>query len=494
MTQHVSALVVGAGVSGLACAHALQKAGADVLLVEASQRAGGMIRSERREGYLLELGPQSFSGTQPILELCRDLRIDDQLVEAPARAPRFLLIDGDLRPVPLNPPAFFASSLFGARTKWSLLRDVFGHSAPPESDESIADFTRRKFTPELLDKLAGPFVSGIYAGDPEKLSLRAAFPQLYEAERSAGSVVRGMLRGAKERAKAARVGPASASNDSTGHDSPSPKRRRPTLQTFREGNETLPKAMAAHLGAAVRTGCCVAEVRQNEPSQRKDERQKYSIVLNTASGTEQLTAENLVLATATDVTARLLQNVSPALSAALAMIEYAPIGVVSLGYAKSAVARALDGFGFLIPRPEKVRTLGTVWNSSLFPRRAPAGHVLLTSFVSGATDPDATLMPEAEVVSLVNREIAPILQIQAAPVFSQVTVYRKALPQYNVGHCQRLDTIRKTQEANPGLFLTGNYFSGPAIGACIEHALSVAEAVGARAKAAATGANAMAAR
>jgi protoporphyrinogen/coproporphyrinogen III oxidase len=484
MVKQVSTLVIGGGISGLACAYALQKAGVDVLLVEAAERTGGMIRSERREGYLLELGPQSFSGTQTILDLCRDLGIENELIEAPAGAPRFLLIGGELRAAPLSPPAFFASSLFGANTKWSVVRDVFGHSAPPESDESVAEFTRRKFSAELLDKLVGPFVSGIYAGDPEKLSLRAAFPSLYEAERSAGSVIRGMLRGAKEKARATRAGAASASGGSAERDSTARKKRRPTLQTFREGNETLTRSLTARLGAAARTECCVAEIRRPAKSQDARSRQNYLVVLSGRHGAEQIAVENLALATPTDVSARLLRDASPELSAALSSIEYAPIAVVSLGYAKSAVARELDGFGFLIPRSENVRTLGTVWNSSLFTGRAPAEHVLLTSFAGGATDPGATLLAEAEIVSLVHREIAAILRIQAEPVFSQAMVYRRALPQYNLGHGERLHVMRRAQEAIPGMFLTGNYFSGPAIGTCIEQALAVADSVQARVRAA----------
>jgi protoporphyrinogen/coproporphyrinogen III oxidase len=473
MNQHVSALVVGAGVSGLVCAHALRKAGVDVLLVEKSEHARGLIRSERRDGYLLELGPQSFSGTPQILELCRELGMESEIIEAPARAPRFLLIHGELRAAPLSPPAFFASSLFGAKTKWSLARDVFGHSTPPECDESIAGFTRRKFTTELLDKLVGPFVSGIYAGDPERLSLRAAFPRLYEAERSAGSIVRGMIGGAKAKPKAA-----AGTSDGVA------KRRRPTLQTFRNGNETLMKALAAGLGEALRINCAVAEVWRDAPPQAGGSRANYSVVLNAENGREQVTAENLVLATPTDVSAELLENVSGDLASQLAAMEYTPMVVVSLGYAKAAIGRELDGFGFLIPRTEKVRTLGTVWNSSLFPGRAPSGHVLLTSFVGGATDPEAALLPEAEIVALVHREIAAILQIQAIPSFSQVTVYRRALPQYNLGHSEKLAVIRKAQEAVPGLFLAGNYFRGPAIGTCVEQALSVAEAVRTRVQAA----------
>ena len=229
MPTHVPTLVVGAGISGLALTYYLRKSGIDAQLLEASPRPGGVIRSERLDGFLLELGPQSFSGTPQLLDLCRDLGIENELLEAPPRAPRYSSYNGQLKAAPLSPPAFFASSLFSAKTKASILRDLFGRSTPPDADESVASFTRRKFSAELLEKLVAPFVSGIYAGDPERLSLRAAFPQLHEAERSADSVIRGMMRAAKSK--------------------PGPKQR-PTLQTFREGNETLIKALAANLGPA----------------------------------------------------------------------------------------------------------------------------------------------------------------------------------------------------------------------------------------------------
>src|SRR5208282_5461910 len=173
MATHVPILIIGAGISGLACAYHLRKSGIDARIVEAGPRPGGVIRSERRDGFLLEIGPQSFSGTPPLRDLCRDLGIENELLEAPHSAPRFLLIKGLLEPAPLNPPSFFASSLFSLSTKWSILRDAIARSTPPYVDESVAAFTRRKFSAELLDKLVGPFVSGNDTGDPEKLSLRA---------------------------------------------------------------------------------------------------------------------------------------------------------------------------------------------------------------------------------------------------------------------------------------------------------------------------------
>ncbi|PYU10511.1 MAG: hypothetical protein DMG37_20080, partial [Acidobacteria bacterium] len=388
--------MVGGGISGLVCAHALQKTGVEVLLAEASARPGGVIHSVRRDGYLLEHGPQSFSGTSQLRSLCTDLGIVDQLLEAPPRAPRYVLVNGELQAVPMSPPAFFTSSLLNGSTKWALLRDIFGNSTPPEGDESVAAFVRRKFSDQLLERLAGPFVSGVYAGDPEKLSIRSTFPQLHEAEKAAGSVVRGMMRLAKNK-----KGP----------------RERATLNTFRGGNETLVQTLASRLGSKVLT---------------------------------KTAAVNIFRQTAFE--------------ALLTTVEYAAVAVVSLGYAKRDVGHSLDGFGFLVPRTSGLRILGSVWNSSLFPGRAPEGHALLTTFIGGATDPSATKLSSEELSNIVHGEIARLLAIKKTPVFCNVTIWPRALPQYNLGHSERLALIHKSLARFPGLFLTGNYLRGPAIG------------------------------
>jgi oxygen-dependent protoporphyrinogen oxidase len=442
-------LVVGGGISGLVCAYALRNAGIDAQLVESSPRPGGVINSVTRNGFLLELGPQSFSSTPALRELCAELGISNDLVAAPPRAPRYVLIDGKLRPVPLSPPAFFMSSLINSSTKWALLRDILGKSIPPAGDESVADFVRRKFSPQLLDRLVGPFVSGIYAGDPERLSVRSAFPQLYEAEKTAGSIVRGMLRLSKSK-----KGP----------------RERPTLQSFGEGNETLVRALANKLGAAIFTATRVAGIsRQDDGS--------FDVRLESRKGNESISTRSLILATPTDVTGLLLSQLDSSLETQLGSIEYAAVAVVSLGYRKQDVGHSLNGFGFLMPRSAGLRVLGSVWNSSLFPGRAPEGHALLTSFVGGTTDPAATkLMPE-EVASLVHREISPVLSIGSEPIFSNVTIWPRALPQYNLGHGDRLAVVTKVCSRFPRLWLTGNYLRGPAIGSCVDQALAVAEEV-----------------
>jgi protoporphyrinogen/coproporphyrinogen III oxidase len=449
VTPHTSALVVGAGISGLVCAYALRKAGVDAQIVEAADRPGGVIRSERRDGFLLELGPQSFAGTHLLRQLCRELGIESELLEAPRKAPRFVLVGGALREVPLSPLAFFASSLFGAGTKWSILRDVFGMSHPPERDESIAAFVRRKFSAELLEKLVGPFVSGIYAGDPEQLSLRGAFPQLHEAEKSAGSIIRGMMRSAKTK---------------------NAPRDRPSLLTFREGNETLIRALAASLGAALR---CSAEVIAMQ-RRTKGSVEGYEVCLSAAGREETLEVDHLIVATPTNAAAELLRQIGAGFESALQGITYAPVAVVSLGYRKNAVGNALDGFGFLVPRSAGLEILGSVWNSSLFPGRAPEGHALLTSFVGGTTNPQAARRTKDELSAQVHREIAPLLDIKEAPVFSSVNVYQRAIPQYMLGHTDRLASLSALGTKYPSLKLVGNYLRGPAIGACVDQALAVA--------------------
>jgi oxygen-dependent protoporphyrinogen oxidase len=341
------------------------------------------------------------------------------------------------------------SSLINASTKWALVRDILGKSIPPDADESVADFVRRKFSAQLLDRLVGPLVSGIHAGDPERLSVRSAFPQLYEAERAAGSVVRGMLRLAKSRKG---------------------RPERPTLQSFREGNETLVGALANKLGSALLTETCVTGIScQNDGS--------FDIRLESHGLTESASARSLILATPTDVTGKLLARLDSSFESLLGSIEYTPVAVVSLAYRKKDVGHSLDGFGFLVPRSARLRVLGSVWNSSLFPGRAPDGHALLTSFVGGATDRAVAVLEPQELVSLVHRETSPLLSVKSEPIFSNATIWRRALPQYNLGHGDRLAAVAKVCLRFPGLWLAGNYLRGPAIGSCVEQAFAVAQEV-----------------
>jgi oxygen-dependent protoporphyrinogen oxidase len=447
-TSH-SVIVVGAGISGLACAYALKKSGSDVLLLESSSSPGGMIHSVEDQGFLFEAGPQSFSTTAALNALIQDLELASEFVPAPGGAPRYIFIDGKLKPVPFSPPAFLGSSLLKWSTKFSILREPFRKSFPPAEDESTADFVRRKFSPELLNLLVGPFVSGIYAGDPEKISLRAAFPTVYEAEKVAGSVIRGMIKVSKKRTE---------------------RRAKMRLASFRRGNQTLINALADKLGDSIRTDVCVTQI-----SRTTD--RGFELLANSLSGPTQFQAKNVVVTTPTYVAASLLKLLAPAAAKALSEIEYAPVAVVSLGYRRSDVGHSLSGFGFLVPRSAGVKILGTVWSSSLFPNRAPADHVQLTNFLGGATDPDTVSLSDSSLVDLAHRELTPVLGLKSSPTLSRVTAYEKAIPQYNLGHTARLATIHKDISNLPGLYLAGNYLRGPAIGACIEQAQEVADSI-----------------
>lgn len=463
MSTQVQALVVGAGISGLAAAYALQKAQVSTLLVEAAARPGGVIRSVQRDGYLLECGPQSFSGNSAITAICSDLDLLDERVLADPKAPRFVLINGALQAVPMNPLGLLISPLLGGGTKRAILRDLLGKSKAPGPDESVANFVRRKFSESLLDRLVGPFVSGIYAGDPEKLSLRAAFPILHEAEKASGSILRGIFPALKARA-------------AKRPKRPKGPRERPTLQTFSGGNEMLIKALALNLGERLKCAVEVTGIEHLDPG-HDAQAPRFGVAVRTPQGEETVEAERLVLAVPTGVAGKLLGPLDEEFEKQLGGIEYAGVAVVSLGYRKKDVSHALEGFGFLVPRSSGLNDLGTVWNSSLFPGRAPEGEALLTSFVGGATNPDALQQSETALAEMIHKEITPLLGIRQEPAFSNVTIWPRALPQYNLGHTARLAALEQLRGKFPGLYFAGNYLNGPAIGTCVEQALKVADEV-----------------
>jgi protoporphyrinogen/coproporphyrinogen III oxidase len=286
----------------------------------------------------------------------------------------------------------------------------------------------------------------------------AAFPSLRRYELERGSVLRGAL--------AAR---------------PAKGEMRPTLCSFPDGMETLTAALAESLGGTLWCDTRVVAVRSaaSEDSGRQ-RRPRFQIEILRRGATETMSADAVIVAAPCDAAATILSGISQSFAAALGQIEYAPVAVISTGYARASVGNALDGFGFLVPRSEGLRLLGTVWNSSLFPDRAPVGHVSLASFAGGVTDPEICSWPESEIAAQITKELAQILCISSPPVAVRVQKYSRALPQYNLGHQRIIDSLMQLAAATPGFFLAGNYLTGPAVGACVVQATQTSEAVVAR--------------
>lgn len=457
MPDSKQVVVIGGGISGLACAYRLKKLGLPVTLLEAAPSTGGLIQSIEKDGFLFEAGPQSFQGTETLLGLIHDVGLDDALCKADPRAPRFVLRQGRLRKIPMSPQAMLTTSLLSARTRWKIAAEPFKHTRPPDEDESVAAFVRRKFGHEILEYLVSPFVSGVYAGDPERLSLRAAFPTLEEWERQYGSVLRGAMKsrpGAPPTSTTARKGP-------------------PPLCSFRRGLGTLMQALSANLGPDVRPSACALAVNRSRDLAETG----YDIRVSIGGHEETMIAEAVVLATPAYVASRLVASVAPRIAEPLSGIVYASLAVVGTGYRRQQAAADLDGFGVLIPRAEQYRTLGIVWNSSLFDGRAPDGQMVLTSFVGGATDPEMPVKTDREILAIVEGEHHRILGIAGSPVAAVVWKHEKALPQYNLGHGHIVHQIRDAERTVPGLYFAGNYLEGPSIGKCVEGGFETADAV-----------------
>jgi protoporphyrinogen/coproporphyrinogen III oxidase len=457
MADTNNVVVIGGGISGLACAYRLRQMGVTVTVLEAQPQAGGLIDTIEKDAFLFESGPQSFQGTGVLLALIRELEIESELCIADPKAPRFILRHGKLQKVPMSPQALLTGSLLAAGSRWKVASEPLRRTKPPAQEESVADFVRRKFGNEILEYLVAPFVSGVYAGDPEKLSLKAAFPSLEEWERKYGSVLRGAIK----------------SRPAAGQP------KHPSLCAFRRGVATLSRTLAGKLQSDLRVRARVEAVGRDAsfPPSGSNEHPGYEIHFQRDGKAERLTARGVVMATPAYTAAHLLNSVSQQLAHTLSGIPYAGVAVVAAGYDSHQLGPALEGFGFLVPRSENRRTLGTVWNSSLFPGRAPLGSFTITSFVGGATEPEMLLKPSEEIAAIVKDENARILGIAGPPVASAVWKHPKALPQYNLGHAHIVEAIHDGEKETPGLFFSGNYLEGPSLGKCVENGFKTAEAM-----------------
>jgi len=450
-------VVIGAGISGLVTAYRLQQAGHEVTVLEAEGRAGGTIGSSRERGCLVEAGPNSTLDTSPLIAPLLDaVGLAGERIEARAEAKnRFVVRAGRLLALPMSPPALVATPLFSLGAKLALLREPFIGRAPAEAEETVAQFVRRRLGAEFLDYAINPFVAGVYAGDPERLSVRAAFPRLHELEQRYGSLIRGQIVGARERRR-----------------NPERSKQTAAMFSFRAGMQALPDALAARLDR-LRLATRATEL-------ARDPRGDWTVGAEGPGGREEHRARSVVLAVPAYAASRLVRALSSAAADVLDAIVYPPVASVVSAYERAAVAHPLDGFGFLVPARERRGILGTIFSSTLFENRAPEDTALLTTFVGGMRQPELAQQDEDAILAAVHDELARLVGAARAPRWAKVRRWARAIPQYTVGHLDRMETLARAEQALPGAFFCANYRGGISVADCIKSGHAMAERVAAR--------------
>ena len=446
-------VVVGAGVSGLAFAHRLHElAGGsealNIIVLEEGSEAGGVISTESRDGFLLEKGPESFiSENFDMMSLCRELGLEEELINTePSHRKTFVAHRGRLHPLPegfyliapKNIPAFLKTSLFSPAGKLRMLAECLVPRSNGE-DESVASFVRRRFGHEALERVGQPMLAGIYSGDPEELSMRSTMPRFCEAESTHGSVLAGLS--ARVPARGVRYG---------------------LFVSFKRGVRTLIDALASSLpDSSLRTGFRVASVTRERVQKR------WNVVSEEG---EKISADAVCLAVPARVSAEWLRRDSPELSKGLSEITYQSVATLNLAFDESDIEHPMDGFGFVVPRTEKRSLMACTFVHRKFADRAPQGKALLRVFIGGAFGQHFFELPDRELEQVVLEDLGALLGLRGKPLFSVLRRYRRALPQYRVGHKALLGRIANAEGVLPGLVLTGSSYRGTGMPDCVNDA------------------------
>lgn len=429
-----SVAIIGAGITGLVAAFSLQRKGVNVTVFEAGARAGGVIQSARTDGFLAESGPNTILETsREIPRLIGELNLESRrLYTNPEAKSRFVVRGGKPLAMPPSPPGIFISPLLSLKSKLALLREPF---VPPRRDgqeETVAGFVTRRLNREFLERLVDALVGGIYAGNPERLSLQHALPRLAQVEAKYGSLIKGQFLGARDRKKTGEIA-----------------RDRAPGFSFDEGLQVLPDTLAARLGIALKLNAPVKSLVRAGDGWRVtagNDQSEFAAVVY--CGTSYRLAELEIAAPA------------PVDVSIFSQIHYAPVASVVLGFRREDVAHPCQGFGMLIPKVEGFKILGTIFSSSLFPNRVPAGHVLLTSYVGGERNPELAGLNPDELVRLTCDDLGLLLGVKGAPVFRQTVLYPRAIPQYNLGYGKFKNLLDQIESNARGLYFAGHYRDG----------------------------------
>lgn len=440
-------VVVGAGIWGLTLAYRLGqlRPDVDVTVLEKEPAVGGTIRTQAAEGFRVESGPNGFLDSKPaVLDLCRDLGLDGKLLPASeiAGRNRFLFLAGRLRQLPTGFLPFLRSDLVSWRGKFALLTERFRRRGEDVPDESVDSFARRRVGAEIAETLVDAFVTGIHAADPQLLSVRAAFPRVAAFERDYGSVSRG-FEADRARRRAAGGGRASG-----------------RMWSFPEGLQSLTDKLRACLRKPPRTGDLVNEIR----------RMAEGWEVRSGNGSA-LQADAVVLACPAYEQSALAAGFDAELAALVGGIAYNRVAVVALGYRSDDVPDRLEGFGYLSPQRTRRDVLGVQWCSSIYPgHRAPPGCVLLRALCGGWNRPEIVDWDDDRLAAAVRAELRQALRVEAAPVYRHIVRWRSAIPQYHLGHLDRVARSEARAATHPGLFLGGNAYRGVALPDCVEQA------------------------
>lgn len=449
-------VIVGGGISGLAAAHRLLELGlpkTHITLIEASARLGGTLATQYRDGFLLERGPDSFISEKPeAVALAKRLGLESRLIQTNEQYRRsFIVRNGRLRPVPegfqLLAPSrvwpFITTDIFSIPGKLRMAADLLlpRKLSNGNQDESLASFVRRRLGQEALERMAQPMVGGIYTADPETLSLRATLPRFLDMERDHRSLVLAMLR--------------------QGQKSGTSGARYSLFLSFDRGMEVLVEALAS----------VVPNVRLNT---RVQEITKSSAGWTVRTNGESFEADAICLAVPAYIAAKLVENVNARLASQLNAIKYASTATINLAYPRTSVHHPLNGFGFVVPFIEKRSLIACTFSSVKFPGRAPDDHVLLRAFAGGALQPEMFDDPEPRIEA----DLRELLNIDRKPLFTEVAKWERSMPQYEVGHLDRVQAIENEVCELRGLVLAGNAYRGAGIPDCIRSGEKAAEEIG----------------
>jgi oxygen-dependent protoporphyrinogen oxidase len=451
--QQTDVVVIGGGVSGLSVAYWLQKQGIRVIVLEKDREVGGTMKTVREEGFLIETGPNSALETTPLFkEITADCGLEDEFIYAnPESANRYILKNGTLLRLPLDPLSFLMTDLFSFRAKLRLLKEPFVGRG--KNEESIAEFVERRLGREFLDYAIDPFVAGIFAGRPEALSVRAAFPKLYALEEKYGGLIKGMIRGRKER-------------QARGEKA----KDRAESFSFKNGMQVLPTALARRLGNRIVTNATVMSVAPMQGVHTTDGAgtSRFAISHTQDNAEKTVLARSVVFSVPASAASVLLKSISPSTAGVLASIYYPPVASIFASFRRTDVHGPVDGFGFLVPSREQRRILGSLWSSSLFPGRAPQDLVAFTTFVGGGRQPELMNMDEKELCDLALTEVKNIMQITGNNVYLRSTRWQMAIPQYELGYLSNMEALERCEQRFPGLYFCSNFKGGISVGDCVK--------------------------